>query len=293
MLQFVINGVCEGAGLIPLSLGFGLIMSAGRTFHLAHGSVGAIAGYLLFQSTNSGLVPLWIAVLISILCSALVGSIVECLIYRSIRDGDASSGGSSSALIIASLGVHVVIVNLFALCFGNESRGVDSAFATSYEIGEVVVTGVQIGQVVVGLSSVVVLARVLRSTNFGRSFRALSSDPELLEVRGFNTRLLTVFVFALGSSLSACSFVMSTMDVGIRPGSGFQATLFAAVASIIGGTNKLLAPALGAVLLAVAFNLVAWLTSTHWEEAVVFGVLLVVLLFRPRGIFADTDRNDS
>ncbi len=293
MFQFLLNGLCEGASLVPLALGFGLILYAGRVFHVAHGAIAIASGYACFFLADGAGAPLILAMPTAILVAAALGMLVEYFVYRPIRGEGERIAVASSTLIIASLGVHVVLTNALALRFGSGSICLCPEAKRTIELGTAVITVVQGAQLAVGLLVACTVWLVLRLTTLGRAFRASASDPELLEVRGYDTRRLRLSAFGLGSSLAAISAVMTVLDVGIKPSSGFDVMLFAAVAAILGGTGKFLAPAFGAILLATLQSLVVWKTSSGWKDAVVFAVLLLLLLLRPRGLLGNAQRAEE
>ena len=101
------------------------------------------------------------------------------------------------------------------------------------------------------------------------------------------TRLL---VFAVGSILAAAGAILDALDVGMEPQGGLPVVLAAAVACIIGGLHRFLAPAMGGMILGLLQGLVVWKTSARWESGVTFCILILFLLFRPQGILGRAER---
>ena len=117
--------------------------------------------------------------------------------------------------------------------------------------------------------------------------RALADDPILLEVLGQNIYRIRYSVFLLGSGLAGLAGALSALDIGVDPHIGFRAVLIGSVAAIVGGTQKVLAPVGGSFLVCITQAIVVSQTSAKWADAVVFGILVLVLLLRPQGLFGD------
>ena len=101
---------------------------------------------------------------------------------------------------------------------------------------------------------------------------------------GIRVNRLRLVVFAISSALAAAASILTALDVGIDPHAGFSVMLSAAVACIIGGLRDFLAPALGGIALGVVQSMVIWQTSAKWGTAVTFGMLVLFLLFRRKGL---------
>lgn len=122
MLQPVVDGIINASWIALVAVGFGLVYHCARFFHFAHGMVFVVAAYFVFLFNGVLGISLWLSVGLAVLLAAALGSSVEALLYRRLRH----SGSSSLALLVASLGVYVVLQNITALAFGNETQTVRS-----------------------------------------------------------------------------------------------------------------------------------------------------------------------
>lgn len=122
-------------------------------------------------------------------------------------------------------------------------------------------------------------------TKYGRAIRALADNPKLSVVRGVNVERLYMLIFAIGSLLAGFAVSLIAYDLGVRPEMGFPVMFVSLVAVIVGGVGYLPGAAAGAFLLGLLQNLSLWQLSGRWQDVVVFGALLIFLLFRPAGLF--------
>jgi branched-chain amino acid transport system permease protein len=286
MEQFIANGLCKGSIYAVVALGFGLVYTTSGVFHLAHGAVYTVAAYSLYCFLSFLKVPFPIAILSSVLIAAALGIFIELVVYRPLAERKASG----TVLMISSLGVYIVAVNLIALFLGNESQILRTGVESTIRFGNIILTKVQIAQIVASLLCVAMYWLFLRLSPLGRVCRAVADDAELASVLGVKVEATRLLVIAVGSSLAGVGAVLSALDVGIDPFMGFPVVLVAVVACIIGGLHRFISPALGGFLLGLVQSLVVWLTSARWENAITFALLICFLLFRPQGLLGRRQR---
>jgi len=128
---------------------------------------------------------------------------------------------------------------------------------------------------------------LFRRTAFGLAMRAMAANRELAEAIGLDPRRRLPQVVALASALGGLAAICVAADVGLSPAMGLEAVVTGAVAVVVGGVGSLPGTAIAGLLLGWlrhAATYAAWI-GTRWEEAVTFGLLLLVLLLRPRGLF--------
>jgi branched-chain amino acid transport system permease protein len=192
--------------------------------------------------------------------------------------------------MISSLAVYIITVNIIALIFGNETKVLRSGVATTFSLGQVILSDVQILQIVALAFAFLTLVLSLKWTNLGKIIRAMRDNPDLLSLMGIDLQKVRWLIFGSGSLLAGLAAMLQALDVGIDPNIGMSAVLIAAVAVIIGGVGILEAPAFGGLLLGVLQSVVIWQASGRWQEAVTFTLLILFLLFKPEGIFGQRRR---
>ncbi len=280
MEQFIAFGLCKGAVYALVALGFGLVYTTTRVFHIAHGAAYVLAAYALFWAVGLLKLPLAFGILLSCAVTVLFGVLVEALIYMPLNDRHSSS----AATMISSLGTYIVLVNVLAVLFGNESRTMSVDAARTVSIGGAILTWVQIAQLATSSMLIVTYWMFLKYTSLGKVSRSVADDAVLASVLGVKVNRVRYVALGLGSLLAAVGAILTALDIGLDPQIGFSVVLMAAVSCIIGGLNRFLAPALGGVFLGMTQSLVGWRISAKWEGAVTFTILIVFLLFRPQGL---------
>ncbi len=280
LLQLLANGLVNGCLYAILAVSFGLIYNTTRTLHIAHGgayTVGAYASYLFLVQFNT---PLWTAIVLAVLLSAILGVAMEIIIYAPL----ALRGGSPLVAFLSSLGLYVAIVNVVALCFGNETKVLRPGIEKAYHLGSVILTSTQLAQVLVALVLLPAFVLFLRATIWGKVILAVRDNQTLASVIGINVKLTRIGVFALGSGMAGLAAALAALNIGMNPQAGMPALLIAAVALIVGGVGTFEGPLLGGFLLGVLQSLMVWKFSARWTDTLTFVILILVLIFRPSGI---------
>ncbi len=279
-LQLLANGIVIGCGYALVALGFGLIYNATGIFHFAHGIVYTSSAYILFLFTiilNVAILPSIVAALIG---ASILGILIEIFVYSPLKNKKAAL----ATFIISSLGVYILIQNLIALIFGNETKVIISGVSETYHFESIILTEIQLLQVLLFVIFFLLFMLFIKKTKFGKAIRALSNNPLLAEVVGVNVRTTRIIAFGIGSFLAGIGAVLVSLDVGIDPNMGLSIFLLAAVAVIVGGMKSFTGPVLGGLFLGVIQSLVIWQTSARWQDLITFSVLILFLLFRPQGI---------
>ena len=284
--QLFANGLATGSLYALSALGFGLIYNTTRIFHIAYGAVYTVATYLLFVLFAQCRIPLEIAFIVALILTIILGILIDICIYQPLLH----QGSSFLIVMISSLAVYIITVNIIALIFGNEIKILKPGIAKTFSLGQVILSDIQILQIVTLAFVFFTLVLSLKYTNLGKIIRAMRDNPDLLSLMGVDLKKVRWLVFGLGSLLAGLAAMLQALDVGIDPHIGMSAVLTAAVAVIIGGVGVFEAPAFGGLLLGVLQSMVVWKASGRWQEAITFALLVFFLFFKPEGIFGQRRR---
>jgi len=281
-LQLLANGIIAGSVYALLGLGFGIIYSATRTFHFAHGAVYSMAGYLAFQFHVFWHLPLTLSIALSLLGAILLGMGIEGLIYRPLR----AVGASSMEILLSSLGLFILLQNFMIILWRSDPRvlPVAESIRKGVEIGGIWVTYLQLIIIAISFCLWGLLLVFSQRTKMGKAIRALESDPEMTEIVGIDPVYIRLLVYGMGSALAGVSGILATMDMGIDPNSGIMALLIAVIAVIVGGIGNYSGTALAGLLLGIAENMGIWKIPSEWKSSIAFGILVIFILFRPTGL---------
>ena len=284
--QFIVNGVITGMIYGVVALGFALVYNTTRIFHIAYAAIYMVAPYLLMFSMQSLGLPLFVSILLAVLGTILIGSAVDILIYSPL----AKRNSSSNVIMVSSIGAMIIIINVVALIFGNETKIVNPGVSQSITIGKILVTYTQVFQFVTALFLFLLFFIFLKFSRFGIITRAYRDDEKLASVLGTNIPAIKRLLFILSSAFAAVGSCLIAYDVGMNPYVGMPMLLNAVVALIIGGVGRFEAPVLGGLLIGILQALVVYFSAARWQDAVTFLLLILFLLLRPQGILGEKMR---
>jgi branched-chain amino acid transport system permease protein len=283
IVQLFLNIVIDGAIYALVALGFNLIYSTARFFDLGYGAIMVAAGYAMFylyDTLGLGFLP---SFLLAVFFAGALGFVIEKLVYRPLRKRKATS----TALLIASLGVLTVLQAIIAILFTSQYQTLFRA-ASSERIFSVFGGAITQTQTLMLAASVVImliLGFVLRYTLFGKAVRAVADDEEVSQIVGINSERLIGLLFFIGAAIGGVAGIATGFDTGLEPTIGLTLLLKGIIAAIIGGIGSAFGGVIGAFILAIVENTGVWYLSTEWRDAIAFAVLTLFLIFRPQGLW--------
>jgi branched-subunit amino acid ABC-type transport system permease component len=212
---------------------------------------------------------------------------MEVTVYRSVR----RRKGSALVLLLASLGVYVVCQNLLSLAFGDDVL----TFPSGEQSEGLHFFGGRISRsrciiLAVAVASFAGCASTLRMTRAGKCFRAVVDSPDLARISGIDPDRTVLWAFLVGSGLAGVVGVLVALDLGMTPLMGLGPLMTAVVALILAGHGRVLGIAVASTFVAVVQQVVVWYLGSKWQDAAVFGILLVLLVVTPRGLAGTNER---
>jgi branched-chain amino acid transport system permease protein len=294
MEQIIANSVIAAGMYLLMAQSFAVIYSTIRFFHLAHGAVytvGAYTGYSIIrlclntnQADGSQPVSIWIYIisaLAAMVSAAIVGLLIDRFVYKPLRKLKASN----LILLLASFGILIFIENLIALLYGNQILTIRTGPVKKGEmIFGAVITPVQFLIIMAAFCIFVLILIIVNYTRKGKSMRAVCDDSITASIIGINPERIILFTFILGSALAGLAGVLISLESNLEPTMGFNILLKGLIAVIIGGIGTFKGVLLGSLFLGFSENISAWYMPAGWKDAIVFGIFLLFLLFRPQGI---------
>ena len=278
--QFIINGLITGILYSLLAIGFALVYNTTRIFHIAAAGIYVFAAYMFWFFVAQAGLPVLLGAIFSIILTMLLSLLSEALVYRPLKNRNASL----NVAMIASIGLMTVIINTIAMFFGNETKVVENSILKPFSFGDIIITTPQMYQAVIGIIVLAVFLVILRWTNWGLRLQALSADETLFETLGYNTNRTRIVVFLASGIFIAIASCLTVYDVGLDPNMGMSVLISAIVAMIIGGVGKFSTCILGGLTLGILQSLTVYQFASNWQNAVTFLVLLILLFLRPQGI---------
>jgi len=276
----VTNGLIIGAFYVLMALGLSLILNLSNVINFAHGNFLALGAYLAY--TLEPVLGYWGALLVSPLLTALIGVLVERLMIRRIYNRDPVYS------LLLTFGLAFVIQDVCRYVWGPNGlpMGLPAMLSQPLTPTLFFITWYRIFMVTIVIVTIIGLFSFLRYSRIGLRIRAGTFDLETVATLGVNVRNLRTFNFAVGCMLAGLSGVLAAGQLGINPNMGDDLLMTSFIAIIVGGVGSLIGTLFGGLLIGMA----AAITTVFYpaaSEAVIYGILMLVLLIRPRGLMGE------
>ena len=277
--QFM-NGLNLGSIYALIALGYTMVYGIAKMLNFAHGDVIMVGAYTLSIAMASLSFPAPVAIFISMAVCALFGIVIERLAYKPLRMS------SPLAVLITAIGVSYFLQSVALLIFGSQQRKVESAVnLPSLLIGGVEITGEAIVTLGVTIFIMVALTSFMKYTKTGMAMLAVAEDKGAAQLMGINVNKTISVTFGIGSALAAVAGVLLTSSYGfVGPYTGSMPGIKAFVAAVLGGIGSVPGATAGGFILGIIESLSKAYISTELADAIVFGVLILVLLVKPTGL---------
>jgi len=293
-IQHLINGVSLGSIYALIALGYTMVYGIIELINFAHGDMFMVGAFvsLTFLGQILGLggaetdIPVLLALLVATFAvtmaiMGLVGVTIERFAYKPLRNAP------RLAPLITAIGVSFILQNLVQLVYGPYQTNSPKIFPDTWviEIGEVTVPVLSLFIIGVAVSLMIALQTFIGRTRLGRSMRATAADRDAAALMGVNINRTIAITFLIGSALAGAAGVVNGLQYGVaRFDDGFQAGLKAFTAAVLGGIGNTMGAALGGFIIGFIEVGATAMGYTRWGPAIVFGVLVIVLVFRPAGL---------
>ena len=281
-IYYLITGISLGSVYAIIALGYTMVYGIAKMLNFAHGDVIMVGGYVVFVTvSNMGVNP-YVAILISMTACTILGITIERVAYKPLR------GTSPLAVLITAIGVSYLLQNLALLIFGADTKAFTSVVTVPNVVlfdGQLTISGVTIVTVVACIVIMSALTLFVKKTKAGRAMQAVSEDRGAAQLMGINVNGTIALTFAIGSALAAVAGVLlCSAYPSLTPYTGSMPGIKAFVAAVFGGIGSIPGAMIGGILLGIIENLSKAYISSQLSDAIVFGVLIIVLLVRPTGI---------
>ena len=279
-IQQLINGLELGSIYALMALGYTMVYGIAKMLNFAHGDIIMVGVYTLsLVMTNVGMPPI-IAILASVVVCSILGVVIEKIAYKPLRNA------SPLTVLITAIGVSYFLQSVALLIFGSNKRKVESAITMQgISIGSLELTGVSVVTLGVTLIIMIGLTLFIKKTKLGKAMLAVSEDKGAAQLLGINVNQTISITFAIGSALAAIAGVLFVSSYGfVGPYTGALPGIKAFVAAVLGGIGSIPGAMLGGILLGIIESLSKAYISTNLADAIVFGVLIIVLLVKPSGL---------
>ncbi|WP_265456462.1 branched-chain amino acid ABC transporter permease [Enterococcus sp. HY326] len=280
VIQQLVNGLFLGSIYALLALGYTMVYGIIKLINFAHGEIymiGSFVGYFVLNYTNIGFFP---AMILAMFFCAILGVVIEFLAYRPLRKS------TRIAALITAIGVSYFLQNIMIYFFSANVRSFPQAIERqTFNFGFLQVSNIQLLILGTSVFLMLVLQLIIKKSRMGKAMRAVSVDPDAAQLMGINANRTISFTFALGSALAAAGGMLIGLYYNsITPTMGVVPGLKAFVAAVFGGIGIIPGAALGGFAIGLIETIATALGFSDYRDAVVYGILIIILLVRPAGI---------
>ena len=282
MLPYLLSGISVGGQYALIAVGYTMVYGILRLINFAHGDIFTAAGF--FMVYIAAALPVQIAIPLVVALTVLLGFTVERIAYKPLRTAPRMS------VMISAIGVSYLLQNLMWYVTGGLAKQYPSIpyISQSITIGTATTKVVTLITPVLTILLVIALVTIIQRTKIGMAMRAVSKDFETAQLMGIKIDSVISTTFIIGSLLAAVGSVLYFSNyTSVTPTVGAMPGLKAFVAAVFGGIGSIPGAVIGAFIIGICENLIKALGYTTFSDAFTFALLIVILLFKPTGLFGE------
>ena len=288
LLQLVANGLVTGSIIAIAAIGLSLVYGILKIVNFAHGDFLTFGAFIAFAVNITYGQNMVIAVAAAMLATAALGVLLEFVLWRPIRN----RGAGLISLFIVAIGLALVLRHVIFLIWGSRPRRYDVDVFQVYELGPIRLSLSQLVVIAVAFTAIALVGLMLARTRLGKSMRALSDNRDLAAATGIDIDRVTTYTWVLGAALAGLGGVLQGLvQNAFNPNMGFTLLLFIFAAVVLGGVGSAYGALAGGIAVGLMMELSTWTVlpaggvNPVYKPVVAFLILILVLLFRPQGVF--------
>jgi branched-subunit amino acid ABC-type transport system permease component len=279
-LQLITNGIIAGSIYALFAVGLSMVYGVFKFINFSHGELITWGAYLtwMFSSPPFSL-PIYFAVIPALVITVGIGLGQDFFVYRTLRQSNPIS------ILIASIGLSYLLRNAIRLCWGSDLQTFDLPLSRGILFWGVYITKAQILMMLSALLFFGILYFLLTKTLLGKSLRAVSDNMELSAIMGINMEKVTCTIWVLASVFAGAGGILLALDTNLDPMMGMNSLIKAFAAVLLGGAGNVWGALIGGLFIGIAENISIAFISPDYKDFISFGLIFILLLFKPRGIF--------
>jgi branched-chain amino acid transport system permease protein len=293
------DGISNGAIWALVAIGYTLVYGIIELINFAHGDVfmiGSFVSFSIWSTLGVGLATstlgvvggLIVAGVVAMIACAMLNTMIERVAYRPLRNAP------KLAPLITAVGFSFILQNVGLEWLGGSQHGVDDlihAQSVLFTVGGVKITHADVLAIAATVPLVLLLVTFVQRTRLGKAMRATAQDPEAARLMGINVDVTISVTFFLGGLMAgAAGLIFALYQTTIRFDQGFQAGLLAFTAAVMGGIGNLKGAVLGGLIIGCIQQISDDRLATTWTPAIVFGYLILIMVFKPQGLLGEETR---
>ena len=282
ILPYLLSGISVGGQYALIAVGYTMVYGILRLINFAHGDIFTAAGF--FMVYIAAALPVQVAIPLVIVLTVFLGVMVERIAYKPLRSAPRMS------VMISAIGVSYLLQNLMWYVTGGLAKQYPTIpwISNSITIGKATTKVVTLVTPLLTILLVIALVTIIQRTKIGMAMRAVSKDFETAQLMGIKINSVISTTFVIGSLLAAVGSVLYFSNyTSVTPTVGAMPGLKAFVAAVFGGIGSIPGAVIGAFIIGICENIIKALGYTTFSDAFTFALLIVILLFKPTGLFGE------
>jgi len=282
ILPYLLSGISVGGQYALIAVGYTMVYGILRLINFAHGDIFTAAGF--FMVYIAAAMPVPVAIPLVVVLTVFLGVMVERIAYKPLRSAPRMS------VMISAIGVSYLLQNLMWYVTGGLAKQYPTIpwISDSVTIGNATTKVVTLITPLLTIVLVLALVTIIQKTKIGMAMRAVSKDFETAQLMGIKINSVISTTFIIGSLLAAVGSVLYFSNyTSVTPTVGAMPGLKAFVAAVFGGIGSIPGAVIGAFIIGICENIIKALGYTTFSDAFTFALLIVILLFKPTGLFGE------
>ncbi len=286
--QHILNGINLGSIYALIALGYTMVYGILQMINFAHSDVYMVGAFTAYYAAKwfgienqPGLSTLITLMLISMIVCSVLGVLIERLAYKPLRKAPKIN------VLITAIGVSLFLQYTGQVVFGADPKVFPDIMedAEIFSLGTLSIKIFDVTVLGVSLLAMLALHFLIQHTKVGKAMRAVSQNAAVARMLGINTDRIITFTFIVGSSLAAIGSILVGMKYPkIDPLMGTMIGLKAFVAAVLGGIGNITGAVIGGLIMGLSEEMVSGYLSSSYRDALAFGILILILLYRPAGL---------
>lgn len=279
-LQSLISGVLIGGVYALIGIGLTIIFGVMRVINFAHGDIMMIGMYLTYNFFILAGIDPFISIAFTIPLMFLFGAFLQKTFINRVL------GALPQNQILLTIGLGLIMSNTMMFIYTSDYKILTTSYSSSsFSLGEISLSYPLVISFLITVAITLFLYWFLMKTDTGQAIRATAQDREAAQLMGINVKRMSILAFGMGAALAGTAGALVSPTYYIFPQIGSTFTLKAFVITVLGGMGSIVGATIGGIIIGMAESLGAVYISSGWKDVVVFVLFLLVLLFKPAGLF--------
>jgi branched-chain amino acid transport system permease protein len=284
-LQHILNALILGGTYALLGIGLTLIFGIMRVVNFTHGELYTFGAYMMYMFVMPLGLNFFLALILAVMLGVVLGAAIEYTLLKPLRGADIDT------TMLIMIGAWIVMQNMEQFAWSGIAKSIDNPFpADPLVMGAISVGWNRIFVFAVATALIAGTYALIRWTKLGKAMRATFQDPETAALMGIRINSVYIATFALGSGLAAAAGALLGPVFVVYPTMGDMAALKSFAIVILGGLGNVAGATIGGFILAMMEELGAGYISSGYRDAMGFILIIIILIFRPTGLFAQKER---